>query len=150
VTSRELDDATHARITGMCEQGNALAKAGDLEGAFKMYQAALELVPAPIFEWEAATWILTALGDVLVQQGRYKEARDFLKEAMHCPGAIGNPFIHLRLGQAHFELKEHERAKDELARAYMGGGDELFDGEDPKYKDYIKQILRPSGGISSG
>jgi tetratricopeptide (TPR) repeat protein len=141
----ELDDTTHARIVDMCERGNARAEAGDLDGAFAAYQQALELVPAPVSEWEAATWIFTALGDVLVQQGRYREAREFLIEAMRCPGAIGNPFIHLRLGQAHLELDEHERAQDELARAYMGGGDELFEGEDPKYKDYIKHILRPSG-----
>lgn len=140
---QELDDATHAQIRSICDHGNALAEAGDLDRALVTYRQALDLVPTPVHEWEAATWILTALGDVLFQQGRYEEARDSLKEAMRCPGAIGNPFIHLRLGQAHFHLKEYERAKDELARAYMGGGDEIFEGEDTKYKNYIKEILRP-------
>jgi hypothetical protein len=32
---------------------------------------------------------------------------------MHCPGAIGNPFIHLRLGQAQFELGNLEPASGE-------------------------------------
>ena len=32
---------------------------------------------------------------------------------MRCPNAIGNPFIHLRLGQANYELQEIDRAKDE-------------------------------------
>jgi hypothetical protein len=41
----ELDEATHARLTSICTEGNVLA------------------------------------------------------EAMHCPGAIGNPFNHLRLRQ---------------------------------------------------
>ena len=62
---------------------------------------------------------------------------------MRCPGAIGNPFIHLRLGQAQFELKNLGRAKDDLARAYMGGGDEIFKDEDRKYLHFIKEILRP-------
>ncbi|MGB7380321.1 MAG: hypothetical protein WA959_27700 [Rivularia sp. (in: cyanobacteria)] len=39
---------------------------------------------------------------------------------MHCPGAVGNPFIHLILRQAQFELGNFDRAKDNLARAYMG------------------------------
>ena len=43
------------------------------------------------------------------------------------------PFIHLRLGQCELELGNRERAVDELARAYKGGGEELFSGEDPKY-----------------
>lgn len=143
----ELDEATHARIAALTDQGNALAETGDLDGALRVYREALGLVPQPVFRWEASTWLFTALGDVLFQQGKYSEARDALRDAMHGPGALGNPFIHLRLGQAHFELKEHERAKDELARAYMGGGDEIFEGENLKYKNYIKEILRPREDI---
>lgn len=143
----ELDGATHARITALTDQGNALAENGDLEDALRAYGDALELVPQPVSEWEASAWLFAALGDVLFQQGKYVEARHALTEAMRGPGALGNPFIHLRLGQAHFELKDHERAKDELARAYMGGGDEIFDGEDPKYRNYIREILRPRDDI---
>ena len=36
--------------------------------------------------------------------------------------ALGNGFIHLRLGQTLFELKQPDRAADELARAYMADG----------------------------
>jgi tetratricopeptide (TPR) repeat protein len=140
----ELDEATHARLTSICTEGNVLAEAGDLDGALKMYQRALEIVPEPIHQWEATTWLFTALGDVLFLQRRYAQARDFLAEAMHCPGAIGNPFIHLRLGQTQYELQEHDRAKDELARAYLVGGDEVYAGQDPKYLLYIKEILRPA------
>ncbi len=108
-----------------------------------MYLRALELLPQPVHQWEAATWLFTALGDVLFLQRNYLEARESLKAAMHCPRAIGNPFIHLRLGQVNYELNELARAKDELARAYMGGGDEVFEGEDPKYRLHIEEIVRP-------
>ena len=53
-----------------------------------------------------------------------------LKDAMHCPGTIGNPWVHLLLGRCPLELDD-ERAADELARAYMGGGRALFDELDP-------------------
>jgi hypothetical protein len=38
-------------------------------------------------------------------------------------------------------------ALDELARAYMGAGKEIFQGEDPKYFELVKQNLKepPSG-----
>ena len=104
---------------------------------------AFALLPPPFDRWEAATWILTAIGDALFQKGEYERARESLQEAMRCPGAIGNPFIHLRLGQTQFELHNLGRAKDELARAYMGGGDEIFEAEDRKYHHFIKEILRP-------
>ena len=56
---------------------------------------------------------------------------------MRCPDAIGNPFIHLRLGQTQFELGNKDRAADELMRAYMGAGAEIFVGEAPKYLQYL-------------
>ncbi len=139
----ELDEVTYERATSLTERGNTVAESGDLDGALAVYREALASLPLPAHEWEAATWILTAIGDVLLQQGNYEEARETLKGAMRCPGAIGNPFIHLRLGQAHYQLRDHEHAKDELARAYMGGGDDIFEGEDPRYKNYIQGIFRP-------
>ena len=146
-TSSNLDDLTHARIIALTDQGNALVEASDLEGALRAYRDALDLVPRPVDQWEAGTWLFTALGDVLFQQGKYSEACEALRDAIRGPGALGNPFIHLRLGQTHFELGEYQKAKDELARAYMGGGDEIFDGEDPKYKNYINEILRPGEDV---
>lgn len=57
---------------------------------------------------------------------------------MYCPGAIGNPFVHLRLGQCQFEIGNLERAAVELTRAYALKGDEMFSGEDPKYLAFLK------------
>jgi hypothetical protein len=69
--------------------------------------------------------------------GDYVAGRDNLANAMHCPAAIGNPFIHFRLGQCQFELGNLDRAADELMRAYMGAGREIFDQDDPKYFQFL-------------
>lgn len=65
--------------------------------------------------------------------------------AMQCPAAIGNPFLHLRLGQCQFELGNLDRAADELARAYMGAGADIFEGAD-KYFAFLKTRLQPPPG----
>jgi hypothetical protein len=65
---------------------------------------------------------------------------------MHGPDALGNPFLHLRLGQCRFELGDLDRAADELARAYMADGEDVFDGEDPKYLAFLKTRLQPPPG----
>jgi hypothetical protein len=56
-----------------------------------------------------------------------------------------SPFLHLRLGQCQFELGNLERATDELARAYMVAGEEVFEGAD-KYFDFLKTRLKPPPG----
>ena len=65
--------------------------------------------------------------------------------AVHCPDAIGNPFLHLRLGQCQFELDSLDRAADELARAYLGAGSDIFEGAD-KYFAFLKTRLKPPLG----
>jgi hypothetical protein len=62
---------------------------------------------------------------------------------MHCADAIGNAFLHLRLGQSQFELGSLDRAADELARAYMAAGREIFDSDDEKYLAFLRTRLQP-------
>jgi hypothetical protein len=96
-------------------------------------------------DWNAATWILAAIGDANFLGGDYVAGRDNLSMAMHCPKALGNPFLHLRLGQCQFELGDLDRAADELARAYMAAGRDIFREAD-KYFAFLKTRLEPPKG----
>lgn len=133
----ELPDATYRHIKDLCAEGDALANRHAFREAVEIYQEALQLVPEPKEEWQASTWILAAIGDALFLWGEYDYALRALQDAMICPGGLGNPFLHLRLGQAQFELGEHDRAADELMRAYMGAGEEIFSTENPKYRAFL-------------
>lgn len=64
---------------------------------------------------------------------------------MHCPNAIGNPFLHLRLGQCQLELGNMDFAADELTRAYAVAGKDVFSGAD-KYLAFLKTRLQPPPG----
>lgn len=140
----ELSDAIHGQITQLSMAGDDLAENFRYREAVEKYLQALELLPEPRTDWEACTWLLAAIGDANFNSKNYEHAVAALSDAMHCPGAIGNPFIHLRLGQSQFELGNIDRANDELARAYMGAGKEIFANEDPKYFAHLKTVLRPS------
>ncbi|MGL6076208.1 MAG: tetratricopeptide repeat protein [Fimbriiglobus sp.] len=141
----ELSDEAHERIQALCKKGDVLAEKGHYPAALEQYWAAWDLLPEPQTDWEAATWILAAVGDANFLGGDYTAGRDNLSMAMHCPDAIGNPFVHLRLGQCQFELGNLDRAADELARAYMGAGSDIFEGED-KYLALLKTRLQPPPG----
>jgi tetratricopeptide (TPR) repeat protein len=142
----ELPDSIHTEITRLSEQGNTLADAGECDAAVLCFQQALDLLPLPIEPWSAACWLFTAIGDTLFQSARYREALQPLLNAVKCAGGLGNPFVHLRLGQTQLELGNEVRAADELARAYMGGGKEVFEEEDSKYFTFVKSKLRPPVG----
>ena len=88
--------------------------------------------------WDTTIWILTAIGDANFLDNDFQAGVDNLSNAMHCAGAIGNPFIHMRLGQCLFEIGSLDRAADELTRAYALEGDEIFSEDDPKYLKFRK------------
>jgi tetratricopeptide (TPR) repeat protein len=133
----ELDPGAYAEITRLTDQGQALFDEGKLDEARRVFMQAWALIPDPKSEWEATTWLAAAIGDIDFLNGYYTTARKGLEFAMLCPGGLGNPFLHLRLGQTLFELGEEDRAADELMRAYMGAGEEIFTDQDPKYQAFL-------------
>ncbi|MGI2035149.1 tetratricopeptide repeat protein [Rhizobium panacihumi] len=135
--AEELDDELHARIVALSEAGDALAENEDYEAALDKYWDAFDLLPEPKTDWGAGTWLLTAIGDANFFQGDFAAGHENLTTAMYYPDAIGNPFIHLRLGQCQFEIGNLDRAADELLRAYMAEGAEIFADDDPKYLAFL-------------
>lgn len=142
-----LPPETFAAVKEKAEAGEQRLAAGDFTTAFTLFAEALNQLPAPWEQWNAAGWLLVALGENAIRAGDFQAAARALKDAMWCPGTIGNPWVHLRCGQMRYELGEMNRAGDELARAYYGGGREAFDGQDPKYFALVEQLLPPPPGM---
>ena len=132
MTDITLDPHLHTRINRFCEIGDTLAAQGEYPQAIEAYQYAWNLLPEPKTRWEAATWILAAVGDAWFLHGDYTCARDKFQAALPCPGGSDNAFIHLRLGQALFELGD-TTATTALQQAHNLGGEAVFADEDPKY-----------------
>lgn len=138
-----MDEARHERIAELCVTGEELARQRELAAALLKYREALALIPRPVEEHDVAPRVLTALGDMCFQLGRFSEGRHALQGAARSSGGLGTPFVHLRLGQCELELGNPERAAEELARALKLGGEVLFAAEAPKYLDFLRSLPRP-------
>ena len=141
-----LDEDTHSRIKELCAKGDVLVERRQFEAAFSCYRDALNLVPKPVEDWEATTWVLAAIGDLYFIAGNIEKAIPAFEDAVRCVGGLGNPFVHLRLGECYLELGQSDRAADELTRAYMGAGREIFQKENPKYLAFLKTRIKPPAG----
>lgn len=137
----ELDKKIYEMVTDLCDEGEGLLDEGNYDNALKKYKQALDLLPLPKEEWEASTWIYTAIGDVFFSKKEYLVASTNFYNALNCPNGISNPFILLRLGQSLFEIKDMDKAKEYLLRAYMLEGYKIFNSEDDKYINLILDMI---------
>jgi tetratricopeptide (TPR) repeat protein len=133
----EMDQATQDRIAALYAAGERFADVGRHGSALGQYAEAWALIPDPKERWPVATSVISAIADSWFLAGRYDEVLRALEFGMNCPGAVGNPFLHLRLGQALLEQGEEDRAADELMRAYSAHGEAIFAHEDPKYLAFL-------------
>jgi tetratricopeptide (TPR) repeat protein len=100
---KELEPGTYEEIKRFSARGDELAAVKSYKEAIAEYNKAWELVPNPKNDWNASTWILAAIADAAFLAGYKVSALEALQYAMTCPGAVGNPFLHLRLGQVLFD-----------------------------------------------
>lgn len=140
----ELPDDIYEQIEALSEEGNDLSDDEDPAGAEAVWRQAIDLLPEPRVDWEAYTWLSASIGEACYQQGNYEDAKDSLFDALNGPGGPDNPFVHYMLGKSLLKLDEQERGVDELMRAYMLDGVDIFDSDEAEGAE-ILQVLQERG-----
>jgi len=135
----ELEGDLYRKVTRLSEQGNKHMEAEAWDKALGAFDEALDLLPEPKSQWEAALWLHASIGDACFMKKDFVRAKEALFDVLNCPDGMANPFVLIRLGEVLYELKDTEGAKEYLLRAYMMEGEEIFEAEDPKYLSFLKE-----------
>ena len=141
-----------AEVERLFDEGEGYLDEDDCEEeALACFRSAWDLLPDPKEDRDVASRLLTAMGDCYFFLCRWDECHSTFQHLVKGWDMIDNPFIRLRLGQSLFELGNTKEACNWMLPAYLEEGAELFDGEDPKYLDYLKgQLDPPPGGWPEG
>jgi tetratricopeptide (TPR) repeat protein len=136
--SADLPVLVQDAIDAASARGDEFAAGGAYAAAVQEYGKAWALVPDPKTRWPAATAILAAIADAYFLEGSKGAARAVLQDAMNYPGAVGNPFLHLRLGEVLLDAGEVDLAAAQLKLAHAGAGEDIFAAEDSRYLMFLK------------
>ncbi len=130
-------------VNELSDFGNELFEEGDMDRAYKAWTEALKLIPEPKNTYSEAVWIEAALGDVHFLKKEYMPAKaHFLNARGNVSGeGVNNPFVLMRLGQCHYEMRDSNNALEFMLRAYMMAGEDVFSADDPKYLEFVKTKL---------
>ncbi len=128
-------------IDDIAKQGNMYFDRGEYVQAVIVWQKGLDMLAKPLNVQSEAVWFQTSIADAFFMLGDYRSAYSYLTDARtNLSGEGYNPFVMLRLGQCCLELGMDD-ARQYLMRAYMSEGEEIFDGQDGKYLDAIKDLI---------
>ncbi|MBX9580592.1 MAG: hypothetical protein K2X87_09820 [Gemmataceae bacterium] len=130
---------------GLFAEGEALADAERDAEALARFEAAWAALPDPKEDQEPAVRILAAVADCRFVLGDWAGCRDAIQDALECGADVAGPFLRLRLGQCLLELGDEREAANWLVPVYLGEGDARFDGEDPRYLDFVRRLVRRPG-----
>lgn len=130
-------DEVFDRIEDLCDAGEELMDEGKYDQALKKFWKAFTILPEPKTQYPSGTWLLVSIGDIYFIFKDYKNGIKNLTEAKKFPEGEGNPYLHLRLGQCHFEEGNIEEARKEMKIAYEIDGKAIFEDEDEKYLQLI-------------
>jgi tetratricopeptide (TPR) repeat protein len=140
----ELRRAIELQFDTACD----LMDAGLFTEALRTYRMCLQLLPQPRASWVAHVKFLCGMGDALWFLRKHAEGLPLWGAAL-LGGGLGNPFAHLRRGQTLYELGRHDAAANELLRALLLGGSDIFADEPPEYWEFITSRVRTPAGRSS-
>lgn len=135
----ELSNEVSTKIDALSESGNDCMDEEDFDGAVDAWEEALSLIPEPQNHYVQSVWLNASIGDAYFLQDDFETALTYFLTAKSNveENVYSNPFIMLRLGECYLEQGDQERAKEFLLRAYLLDPDDIFEGEDEKYLDFL-------------
>ncbi|WP_299799380.1 hypothetical protein [uncultured Maribacter sp.] len=87
-------------------------------------------------------YIIVHIAEVCFSERWIEDAFDNFNFAMQFKDTVGNPFLHLRLGQLNYLVHNKDKMHDELSRALIMAGEPIFKDEDPILIEMVKSILK--------
>ena len=87
-------------------------------------------------------YVIVHIAEVCFSERWIEDAFDNFNFAMQFKDTVGNPFLHLRLGQLNYLVQNKDKMHDELSRALIMAGEAIFKDEDPKLIEMVKSILK--------
>jgi tetratricopeptide (TPR) repeat protein len=130
------------KIQAKMDRGDELLDRDQFAKAQEAFRQAVALIPSPKYRHEISLPAYTALGEGYLFAGYHERALRAFQQALKAPGGVESPLLYLRIGQAYFEIRDYDRAADELTRAYALDGRDVFDGEDDKYLSFLATRIK--------
>ncbi len=87
-------------------------------------------------------YVIIRIGELCYANRLIEEAMENFSFVMQFKDTIGNPYLHLRMGQLFYCKGNNDKMLDELSRALIMGGDKVFEGEDLKFINLAKDVLK--------
>lgn len=137
----KVKEEISVKINKLLDEAEEDLELCEFNKAMDKYNQALGLLEGDIEDYDISTIIYASMGDAMYFAGEYNKAENYFYDAMNCPGGLANPYILFQLGKCSYECNNIEKSKEFFIRTYMIDGVNLFNADDKKYFDVIKEMI---------
>jgi tetratricopeptide (TPR) repeat protein len=140
----ELSEELSERIETLNKQGHDLYMKEEFHECLKVRKEALALIPQPQKLYLEAFWLEIFIGECYFTLEEFKQSLAHFLNAKRNITTIEHehPMLMLRLGELYFELDRFNEAEKFLLKAYVAEGKEIFETEEEKYFNFLKDNVK--------
>lgn len=115
----------------------------ELNKAYDIYFNLLNQISDNFMNKRKLRFIKIEIGQIYIYAEKWDAALQAFAEAISDNNSVGNPLLHLRIGQCAYKLNMKQIYEDNLSRALITGGLKIFENEDTEYKEIVLGLLKP-------
>lgn len=123
---------------------NSMILKNELKAAYEIYFKLSNTIQGTKNE-RKLRYINIKIGHLYSYINNWDAALKAFGKAIQTENSVGNPLLHLRIGQCGYHLKKKRIYDDNLARALITGGLKVFDNEKNELKAIALSLLDPPG-----
>jgi tetratricopeptide (TPR) repeat protein len=141
-TYRQLPPEVIEKMTPYREQARQFREQGNFADAEPLLLEAWALIPEPKFSWGDTDSFLYAIVDFYRKWNKHEIAKKWIAKAVEQPLMSHEYVQYLEAGKTYYEAGELEVAKEYFAKAFNIAGARGFNGEDPKYLKFFREVKK--------
>ena len=120
-----------------------LTQKKDFNKAYDIYFRLLSQIEDNEANKRKLRYIKIEIGQIYMYAEKWDSALQAFAEAIQDENSVGNPLLHLRIGQCAYNLENARIYEDNLSRALICGGLHIFENERNEYKETALKLLNP-------
>jgi tetratricopeptide (TPR) repeat protein len=136
-----LPESTFSAIAALMNKAAVEIGRNDYPAALQLYQKAAAAFPPPVEDYTGACFLWYSMAQVHLLMQQETQALTYTAKALGCLDGFNDAKVWYQSGLLQLRLGKLAEAREDLAKAFAGGGKAVFVGAQPAETTFFKEHI---------